>query len=391
MEKNSIPACIVALALGFGCEDTLSDEGDLSNEAGEAIVSGRDLSCGQGTRRIFEAEGAFHTPESCTWHPSLENGGGLPPGRFLCSVTAYASGNAISTHDGVGWIAQFTRDGQAYHPVGGLETGSFSTDPGWATQCGAAILGSPLGLAVNPSAPDVDPTTPDDGKLYVVEGGHVDADNNPATQETQAIAVFTMLNGACFFEHWIPLPTVTANDVAFSGGAIYMTDSNFSSPTQGAIYKVTLPDVPGSLPSPWKSGVTTPNPIVAHVFKGPSDAAAVPYLFVATLGTQLDPAAPGHNGKLLRIRISDRQVTEYAGIAGEYDGLAWAPGIPSPSLILSDLSTRSLVRVNPTTGVVSPFVDLSSYVRQTAGITTDGAIPATVAVTDFRGDVLLVR
>jgi hypothetical protein len=329
--------------------------------------SGKDLTCGAGNRRITTVEAGFTTPESSVWHPGLN--------RFFTSYTAYLPD--VQTFDGFGWLGQSTREGAAYYQQGGVEVDwTTPVDVSYATQCGFGVLGSPLGLTVDSA-----------GRIIVVEGGRLDFDDDPATPEQQSLAVFDIVGGVFVLSHYVPLPTCGANDVAVVGTTAYVTDTCFSNLSQGNITKVIGYAIPGAAVVPnWQPLPDAPNPIIVRTINGS------PHLIVATLGTVFNPAAANNNGRVVKIRISDRQVTVVPGVSGIYDGLTWAPSVLGGGLLLADLANRKIQTVNPTTGAASLWADLSPYFRQLGGITTDGVVGAfTVKACDFRGDCLNVK
>jgi hypothetical protein len=366
--------CVFVLALMlFGCDRAAPE----LEEVAESESGASDLTCGTGALRVSHAGGTFLNPESCVWLPVR--------GLFACSQTAYPYGGT-RVADYVGWISFFDSAGNPWFTGGGYggPTG-WSVDNEWTRQCGAGYLSNPLGITTGKS-PD------GDDRIYVVEAGVADG--------KQSVWAFDIVVDpddpameTCAPVNVAQLSTRTANDIArLPDGSLLVSESAFGAPDQSAILKVSGMDGAG-IPtvSQWLSlaQYPAPNPIKYAVHEGS------PYLFVATLGTNLDPTSTQpHNGRILRIPITPTgaagPVTAF-GPQGFYDGLTYRRGIVGGVLLVSDLKTRRVQTVHPLTGSSSLWLDVSAELPQTGGIACDGGVTSfTCAISGFRNSQVLV-
>lgn len=343
-----------------------------SDGTGGAGGSERVESAAQEIVAVKRAGGIWAHPESCAWHPLL--------GRFLCSNAVIGS-PSVAFHDNVGWLGQISKTGQALWPLDGGGVGP-GTPAGWGDitntwydQWGANELGNPLGLAVNPV----------NGNIYVAEGGKLDFGGG-------AQASICVYNQSGAFLHRLMMPGIlTINDVAFYNGALYVTDSAFSSANQSAVWKVLTPDNAAATPLNWLSlaNYPRPNAVVYRMFD--AGAGARPHLFISTLGTNLDPEAAAHNGGVIRVDITSRAVTGLGPFNLFSDSIAWQRTQIGPGrLLVGDLRSRQIFSVNPLTGATALWRDISADVEQLAGMGCDESVPSVCAAATLRGEVLVL-
>ncbi|MGN6107686.1 MAG: hypothetical protein ACTHU0_21430 [Kofleriaceae bacterium] len=322
-----------------------------------------DFTCGAGTVRVRPVDGPTGPgAESCHWSKFHQ--------RFLCTVAATPVQGA-GFFDGFGWITQALSDGTFWSPNINVGEPPGAGQPlGWASYAwdaqagGGYILGNPLGITSNPTT----------GMIYVVEGGKVDWDLDPATPDAPAIQVFTPSFQP---SHVIPMvdaagqPLVTINDVARAPlGNLLVTDSAFADAApwnKSRIFSVLNPDQPGAaIVLEWASfsAYPRPNAIKVKYFDNADGMGMVETVFVSTLGTQLANLAQP-NGRFVRMNALTQQKWA-VGPNVVSDGLAFDTA--SSSVLVNDLWKAHIYRLNATTGAIQQTYDLSPYTYQVGGM-----------------------
>jgi hypothetical protein len=284
----------------------------------------------------------------------------------------------------VGWISFFDERGRPWTPIGGFGgKDGWDGDPSWGAQCGAGVLYEPLGIAVGPR-----------GRLYVVDKSGVDG--------VPSIAMFDIIpstDGGATCNHVGSIPLVglrLPNDVAVGpDGSLYVTDSAFGAPAQSAIYRITDPDGDPRVEK-WVDLASHPAPNPIDVAVIDSGNGPRTYLFVATLGSKLDPkATEGLNGEVLRIEITTGGAPGPVDVLGDhrglFDGIAVQHTPSGARLLVGDLRTRRIESMDPVTGDHELWSDLSALTPQIGGIgCNDDPNNTTCAQVEYRGSAVFV-
>lgn len=241
-----------------------------------------------------------------------------PDGRWYFSNAMPVTGS-LAVPDGLATITRFTAKGKA---VPGEQLSFEST---WV----ADGLDSPLGIAWSGDL------------LYVVDIPGV-----------RRISGASESHGAV--EATIILPT-RGNDVAVGpSGELYVSDS-----PGNRIYRIDNPSGVATVTT-WLQSAALAIPNGLYVEAGS--------LFVASLG---EFSASGLQGPLLRVDLATKAITVVAPELGKLDGLTDGPG---NTLMVTDVVTGALHRVDKTTGAVTTV----AYIP--GGLADIGAVGTTVCV-----------